>query len=172
MTFKREVFPGSGLPENPDAPSLSPNLTEQELLTRLRRAVKLYKDPGVVERDVAAKRALGYHILFYLKELRSRGYTISENGDSFIIHAPNTVELRKGDRVEIVDEPQMKRRVYWALSDAFHLAEKRGDKKRRAELFGAIAYLYRTWNIKAVSRQKRTIDFKEAHESDQQTEST
>lgn len=161
MTVKREVFPGSGLPENPEAPSLSPVLTEQDLLTRLRRAVTLYKDPGVVERDVAAKRALGQHILFYLKELRSRGYTVTEGAGSFVIHSPDTVELHKGGRIEIVDEFQMKRRIYWALSDAFYLAEKRGDKRRRAELFAAGEYLRRLWNIKAVSRQERTIQFEE-----------
>lgn len=174
MTHNREIFPGAQLPQVVGG---TQTMEDKELLTRLRRAVKLYKDEGVRARDPYAYKSLGHHILSYIKELKRRGFTIVEHGETFIVHAPNTVELVKGDRVEIVDEQQMKARVYWRVSDAVHIAEKKGHKRRRAELTGALLWLVREWHIVEISRQNRTVKFnntntKEVHGSDQQNEST
>lgn len=156
MTYRREIFPGiTPLEEGVNMLMLS----DQELLTRLRRAAKLYVDPAVRERDPYAIKGIGQHILSYIKELRARGFEITNNGDTFIVHQKNQVELRHGERVELVDEWAMKRRVYWAISDEMHRVEAAGNKRRRADLFGALALLYKHWKIKAVSRRERKIAF-------------
>lgn len=153
MTYNREIFPGViHLVEG----SNMEKLPDQELLTRLRRAALLYVDLGLRERDPYAIKSIGHHIMAYVKELRRRGFTVTNHGSSFIVHQRNQVELRPG---ELVDEWSMKRRVYWALSDAAEYAKKQGNRRRYAELVGAIVYIYKAWQIKAVSRENRKIAF-------------
>lgn len=156
MTYKREVFPGAGLPKVVGGYQ---TMSDQELLSRLHRAVNIYKDEAAMARDPMTKKAIGHHILTYVKELRDRGFVVTQYADSFVIHQRDTVELVKGKRVEIVGEFDMKRRVYWAVSDEMHNAEKRGDRLRRTELFRALCALYTEWKIKAVSRSERKLAF-------------
>lgn len=157
MTYRREIFPGAG--EEPPKGVGMLMLSDQELLTRLRRAAKLYVDPAVRERDPYAIKGIGQHILSYIKELRARGFEITNNGDTFIVHQKNQVEIHKGEHVELVDEWAMKRRVYWRISDEMHRVESIGWKARRVQLFAALAFLYKHWKIKAVSRRERKLAF-------------
>lgn len=157
MTYRREIFPGAG--EEPPKGVGMLMLSDQELLTRLRRAAKLYVDPAVRARDPYAIKGIGQHILSYIKELRNRGFEITNNGDTFIVHQKNQAEIVRGSSVELVTEWMMKRRVYWAISDEMHRVEALGNKRRRADLFGALALLYKHWKIKAVSRRERKIAF-------------
>jgi len=156
MTVKRELFPGSNLEVIEGGMD---RYSDGELVSRLRRSVFLYKEESAQPRDPYAKMSLGHHILELLKELRKRGFIITQTGNTFTIHTKDTAEIVKGGRIEVVDEWQMKRRIYWAVSDAMREAEKKGAKQRRMELFRAMAYLYRLWDIKLVSRELRQLVF-------------
>lgn len=134
-------------------------LSDQELLTRLRRAATLYVDPSLRARDPYAIKSLGQHILELVGELRRRGFEITNQGSTFIAHQRDQVELIRGSRIELVDEWAMKRRVYWAISDAMHVAEKAGHCTRHVELFRALAWLYKQWKVCSVSRMSRQLHF-------------
>lgn len=163
MTFRREIFPG--VDPIPEGGIGMIGLSDQELLTRLRRAAQLYADPAVRARDPYAIKGIGQHILSYVKELRARGFEITNHGSTFVVHQRDQVEVRDG---ELVDEWSMKRRVYWALSDAVAYAERTGAKHRRAELVAACVWLFAQWKIVGVSRVERKIAFADEPKERQQ----
>lgn len=155
-TYRREVFPGSGLPYVVGGLD---TMTDQELLSRLHRAVNLYNDEQAMARDPYAKKGIGHHILSYVNELKRRGFVITQHEGCFLVHPKEEVEIIHGERVELVDEWAMKRRVYWALSDEMYITTKRGDKKRGVELNRALFWLYKQWKVKGVSRIERKLAF-------------
>lgn len=158
MTYRKEIFPGAG-PDPPAEGTGMMMMSDQELLTRLRRAAKLYVDPAVRARDPYAIKGIGQHILSYVRELRARGFEVTNQGDTFLIHQKSQVELRRGEHIELVDEATMKRRIYWRVSDAMHAAEAIGHSRRYRELSAAAELLRSHWHIIGISRQKRKLLF-------------
>jgi hypothetical protein len=157
MTIKRDLFPGAGLPAIVGGLQ---TLSEADLLSKLKRAVSLYKDPSLRERDLFAIKGLGEVILSCINELRRRGFEIVENEDTICIHTKATVDiLRPGGAIEILDEHQAKCHVYWRLSNFAARMASQGNKRLYNESIAALAFLYKHWHVREVCRLTHQIRF-------------